>query len=181
MSYEYSMIITKQKLILDTQKGKKREPNFNIKESHKRQKKTAWGEEMIREQKQPWNIYENGNKNIHIDNYFNCQWPKCTIEKTEGDWMVTKNTTHPFSTYKRLTSDWNSLKTESLVVLFHFQFWVRNLVGDGFWLLYCHMLPLIYTSLTHALIGKSDWLSSKKLWCNYPCSISSEKIDFLKK
>lgn len=95
------------------------------------------------------------------------------------EWLQKIGPIHFLPTRDSLQTE--TLKTESLVALFHFQFWVRNLIGDGFWLLYCHMLPLIYTSLTHALIGKSDWLSSKKLWCNYACSISSEEIDFLKK
>ena len=36
---------------------------------------------------------ENGNRNIHIDNYLKCKWIKCSNQKTQARWMDT-NTRH---------------------------------------------------------------------------------------
>ena len=35
-------------------------------------------------QKQTQNNLESGNKNIHIDNYFKCEWIKCSNQKTQA-------------------------------------------------------------------------------------------------
>ena len=62
---------------------------------------------------------ENANRNIHIDNYFKCEWIKCSNQKTQACWIGTKTDpyicclqeTHfrPRDTYRLKVRRWKKL------------------------------------------------------------------------
>ena len=65
-----------------TQK-RKRNPNTTLKLVIKSQeKRTKEAGKKKHQQKQIQNNEQNGNKNIHIDNYLKCKWIKCSTQKT---------------------------------------------------------------------------------------------------
>ena len=89
------------------QTKKKGNPNTTLKiviksEDNKR------GREGKDLQKQSLNNPQNGNKDIHINNYFKYKLIKCPNQKI--DWMNEyKNRTHKQAVYKRPTSDLETL------------------------------------------------------------------------
>ena len=70
-------------------------------------------------QKQTQNNSENGNRNIHIDNYLKCKWIKCSNQKTYTGWVDTKTRlyicclqeTHfrPRDTYRLKVRGWKKI------------------------------------------------------------------------
>ena len=76
------MVTTKHKSKVDTQKIMRQESKYTTKESHQAIKRTR--KELLNSQK---TMNKNGNKYISINNHFQCKWPKCSNQKTNGDWM----------------------------------------------------------------------------------------------
>ena len=80
------MVTTNQIRTTDTQKLKKKGKQAYSKENHQTTTEQKRRKNNYNSHPLPRETSQNGNKNILINNFFKCQWTKCSSQNI--DWLI---------------------------------------------------------------------------------------------